>query len=297
MAGDEFGGVLAGVIDIHIHTGPDIFPRCVTAEQAARAAKAAGMGAILLKSHSTDTAARAEMVREQVGFPVYGGVTLNHPVGGLNPYAVLESARQGGRCVWMPSIYARNFIPRSHLAPMLRAAIPKRVRGLVASRGGRLLPAADRILDLVAEHDLMLAGGHLAADDTAVLFGEARRRGIERLVVNHVEADFMGMSIEDIRGLADLGAFIEVTKVHSIERRAELIRAVGVDRCVLATDAGPVTNPPPARLMFETISGLAGLGFSPEELRHMAVDVPAYLLGVSESRERPRGVAWRAAAP
>jgi len=50
------------------------------------------MAAIVVKSHSTDTAARAQTAREITGFPVFGGVALNYPVGGLNEYAVLETA-------------------------------------------------------------------------------------------------------------------------------------------------------------------------------------------------------------
>jgi hypothetical protein len=283
-----FADVLRDTVDLHIHSGPDIFPRSVTALEAARAAQAARMRAIVLKSHSADTAARAEMVREATGFPVYGGVTLNYPVGGLNPHAVLETARQGGRVVWFPSINARNFIPRAHLAPMLAAAIPKGVRGLAASHRGRLLPEAGRILDIIAENGLLLCAGHLAAADTAILFGEASRRGIERMVVNHVDADFMNISVEDARALAAQGAFIEITKVGPIDRRAGLIRAVGVESCVLATDAGPTVNPPPARLFHETITGLRDLGFTPEEIRYLSVEVPSYLLGLEGFEARPR---------
>jgi hypothetical protein len=54
--------VLPETVDIHIHTAPDIFPRWVTDLSAAQAAPEAGMAAIVLKSHSTDTAACAEMV-------------------------------------------------------------------------------------------------------------------------------------------------------------------------------------------------------------------------------------------
>jgi len=279
--------VLSGAVDIHIHTAPDIFPRRVTALSAAQAAQAAGMAAIVIKSHSTDTAARAEMVRELTGFPVYGGVCLNYPVGGMNPYAVLETARQGGRCVWMPSINAANFIPRAHMAPMLAAAIPPEVPGLVASRDGVLLPEVARILDLVAEHDLLLCGGHLSAADTLVLFSEARRRGIERMVVNHAEAEYMGFTLEDIKALADAGAFIEITKVGPIERRAELIRAVGVARCVIATDAGPVSDPAPVDLLRETLTGLLSLGFSAEEVRYLSVEVPSWLIQLEGHERRP----------
>jgi hypothetical protein len=58
------------------------------------------MAAIAVKSHSTDTSAQAETASRRTGFPVVGGVALNYPVGGLNPYAVQESARHrtAGSC-------------------------------------------------------------------------------------------------------------------------------------------------------------------------------------------------------
>ena len=73
--------LLRGAVDLHIHTAPDIFPRSVDAIEAAEEAKAAGMAAIAVKSHSTDTSSRAETARRRTGFPVVGGVVLNYPVG------------------------------------------------------------------------------------------------------------------------------------------------------------------------------------------------------------------------
>lgn len=278
---------VVGCVDLHIHSAPDIFPRSVTSLAAARQAQEAGMLAIVLKSHSTDTAARAEMVRELTGFPVFGGVCLNYSVGGMNPYAVLETARQGGRCVWMPSINAANFLPRAHTAPMLAAAIPPGVPGLVAAREGRLLPEVGQILDLIAEHGLLLCGGHLAAEETKVLLTEAHRRGIERVLVNHAEVDFMGFDLEDIKALADLGAFIEVTKAHSAAERAALIREIGVERCVVATDAGPTSSPVPVELLGDLLGGLADQGFTPADLRYMSSALPAWLLQLEGHGERP----------
>jgi hypothetical protein len=201
---------------------------------------------------------------------------------------VVESARQGGRCVWFPSINARNFIPRAHFAPMLQKTIPKGVRGLAASHRGRLLPAVDRILDIVAEHGLLLAAGHLAPDDTGILFTEAKKRGITRMVVNHAEAVFMNTTVDDMSDLARLGAYIEITKVGPIEKRAEIIRAVGVEHCLLATDAGPISDPTPTRLLAGIISGLVSHGFTKAELRYLSVEVPSYLLGLEGWEARPK---------
>ena len=245
------------------------------------------MAAIMVKSHSVDTAARAELVRELADFPVFGGVVLNYPVGGLNPHAVIETARQGGRAVWMPTLSARHFVQRSHLTPMLQAAIPPGVRGLTVTRRGRLHSAVDKILDLIAGSDLILGSGHISPEETAALFSEARRRGVGRLVVTHPQAPYVGLTVAEMRALGEMGAYNEITSALPLDERAAIIRAVGVRHCFLATDGGPAVSPPPAQWLSQFIAGLAERGFSREELRYMTVDVPSYLLRLDGHEERP----------
>lgn len=274
--------LLSGTVDLHIHTAPDIFPRNVTAISAAEEAKRLGMAAIVVKSHSTDTAARAQIAREITGFPVFGGVVLNHPVGGLNEYAVLETARQGGRIVWMPTINARHFIENSAGAPpMLAKAVPPGVRGLTATENGRLLPAAGRVLDAIAEHGLTLATGHLHPGESLLVATEAARRGIRRVIVTHPHVPFVGMSPAVAAQLADTGAFIEVTDHEPVKDRVEMIRAVGAGRCFLSTDGGTVSGPPPATRLSSFIRALLEEGFAEAEVRHMSADLPGYLIGLA----------------
>lgn len=273
-----------GAIDLHIHSGPDVFPRRMNAVEVATAAEQAGMGAVVFKSHSTDTAARAEMVTTLTGFPTFGGVVLNYSVGGLNPYAVTESVRQGGRCVWMPTIGAKNFIAHADGAPMLKAAIPPGVDGIEIADRGRMLPAVESILDTIAEHSILLAGGHLAAPELMMLFSEARSRGIERMICNHGEEPFMDVRPDQLRAMADLGAFIEITKIGPIEDRAKLIREIGVERCFVSTDGGPMSFPDPISILRETVAGLRRLGFTEGEIAYMTVEVPRFLLQLTEQR-------------
>jgi hypothetical protein len=178
---------------------------------------------------------------------VFGRVALNYPVGGLNEYAVLETARQGGRIVWMPTINARHFTENSAGAPpMLAKAIPPGVSGLTATENARLLPAAGRVLDAIAEHGLTLATGHLHPGESLLVATEAARRGIRRVIVTHPHVPFVGMSTAVAAQLADTGAFIEVTDHEPVKDRVEMIRAVGAGRCFLSTDGGTVSGPPPA---------------------------------------------------
>ena len=80
---------LSGVIDLHVHAGPDVRERKMTAAALVRAARATGMRALLIKNHHTGTAPVAAALRETVpGIEVFGGLALNEWVGGLNPGAV-----------------------------------------------------------------------------------------------------------------------------------------------------------------------------------------------------------------
>jgi hypothetical protein len=155
--------LLQGAIDTHMHTAPDIYPRSVTVIEAAQNAKKAGMRAILVKSHCTDTSDRAELSRMLTGFPVFGGVTLNYPVGGLNVHAVRESIRQGGKQVWMPSTSARAFMQDRHSIPRLGEVLPLGVEGItILQKDGLLIPEVRTILALIAENDIALASAHVS---------------------------------------------------------------------------------------------------------------------------------------
>lgn len=279
---------LRGAVDLHIHSAPDVFPRTVDGVQAARNALSAGMSAIVLKSHSVDTAARAEMVRELTGFPTFGGVTLNFPVGGINHHAVIETVRQGGRCVWFPTVHAANFVPRAFLSPMLKTIVPENTDGLTVLEGERLNVDAEQVLDAVAEHDLLLFSGHLSVAEIDALFGGAAKRGIERMAVNHVEQPFMGADPELLHRLVSYGAYFEITKGGTVSERVDLIRTLGVENCYLATDGGPMSEPIPTDAMVAMLNELGAAGFSEAELHYMTRSVPAYLLGELGVRGRPK---------
>jgi hypothetical protein len=277
--------LLEGAVDLHIHSSPDIFPRNVDALSAAKAAQAAGMRAITVKSHSTDTSARAQTATEQSGFPVYGGIVLNYPVGGLNEYAVRESAKQGGRIVWLPTIGARHFMANASGGGMLAEAIPPGVTGLTAlDDDGELRPEILRIIDLVVEFNLALASGHLAPNETLAVVEAARERGARRIIITHPHVSFVGMQPDDMVALADLGAFIEITDHEPIEHRLAVVAAVGADRCFLSTDGGTVAEPTPVERLERSIAGLLDGGVSEDDIRTMAARNPAFLLGLEANR-------------
>src|SRR5688572_5109232 len=111
---DPVSRALSGAIDIHVHSFPDNVERSLDALEAAVIARAHGMRGLVLKNHYDPTGGLAYMVRRQVaGLEVFGGIDLNLPVGGMNPFAVHHMAQVSGgwgRIVWMSTFDAENAV-------------------------------------------------------------------------------------------------------------------------------------------------------------------------------------------
>lgn len=278
--------LLRGSIDMHIHHGPDPrVERRVDALEAALQAQEAGMRAIVLKSHDYPTAPLAALAEQTAPrVRVFGSLCLDGEVGGLNPAAVEASARLGAKVIWMPTFSAAN---------------NRRYKGeeggiTILDDRGRLLPVMGEILELIQEHQLVLASGHLSAGEVAVLVKEATGRGLTRIVVTHPSEPTVGtlMDTAQQRELAAQGAFVEhcfgstLPGGARIDPRSlvEQVRAVGAERCFLSTDLGQAHNPAPAEGMRMAVACLLRWGLSEREIALLIKDNPAHLLGL-EARE------------
>src|SRR6185503_7147957 len=123
---------LTGAIDMHAHADPDGSARSIDAIDLARLAKSRGMRAIVLKNHYEPTASLAYIVRKEVpGIEVFGGISLDLTVGGVNPAAVEWMTKvkgKYGRVVWMPTFDSEHNAAPQH-RPFARIA-----------QDGKLLP-------------------------------------------------------------------------------------------------------------------------------------------------------------
>lgn len=275
--------VLIGAIDLHAHHGPDSYPRQWDAFEIAQLAKERGMRAIVLKNHWSETAGLAYLIRKYgtQGIEVFGSVTLDSPVGGVNPQAVryMVDVEGGyGRIVWLPTHDSEHEV-----------AFNKDERTSVAvSRDGVLLPAVLEVLDLVAEHDLTLATGHVTPVETLQILRVARERGISRLIVTHplLHPQFTFMSVAELREAAELGAAIEITagslfrEGEGQQRVLEALRAIGHEHFFVSSDSGLVGTPnhPDALVMAAQV--LRQNGFDEQALNVMFKENPARLLGL-----------------
>ena len=96
---------MQGAYDLHMHAAPSPFHRVLDDYGLLEEAGRAGMAGIMLKSHYESTIARAILANIHCASctKAYGGLVLNWPVGGLNPYAVENAMKRGCRIVWMPT--------------------------------------------------------------------------------------------------------------------------------------------------------------------------------------------------
>ncbi len=283
--------LLEGAIDMHIHSAPDVYPRILNDMALARQAQEMGLRAILIKNHFESTASRASLTREETGFPVFGAVTLNHPLGGLNPHAVDFALKMGAKVVWLPTLHARNFLEnRSHVVSMSQALGEDLAPIHLLEDDGSLKAPLYAILDLVARWDAILATGHVSIPEARAVVREAAGRGVKKIVITHPLASFAGYSVDDMKEMLDLGAtYLEHVyndTTRHVSRRIPVralydgIRAIGAEHCILSTDAGQWLNPVPVQQFGIYMKEMLDLGLTAGELRTMTADNPARALGL-----------------
>ena len=273
---------LAGAIDIHVHSSPDDRERSVDALEAAIMARAHGMRAIVLKNHYDSTVGLVYLVRKQVpGLEVFGGIDLNLPAGGMNPAAVEHMAQVlgGFGClVWMSTFDAEN-----------QVRVSKESRPFVAvSKDGQLLQSTRDVIAVIAKRQLAMATGHVSAQEGLMLIGEARRQGVQRIVVTHAMNTPVEMNVAQMQEAARMGALMEFvggTMLSAdaparVERFADAIRKVGPEFCILSSDLGQKGNPLPADGLAAFIAAIKAKGFSDPDIDRMTKQNPGKLLGL-----------------
>lgn len=278
----EIDHLLAGAVDTHMHTAPGAFPRHDTDFSAARAARASGLDAIVIKNHHFPTAGRAWIAREELGYTVLGGITLNEWVGGLSSLAIDGIAHFEPSIVWMPTISAANHVSKSEIS-MFEGEHGEKTGITVLNDAGDLTPDAHAVLDRVAEHELVVGLSHLSPTEAITLVEAAVNRGVEECLVQHPHAEFLDYSDEEMATITRLGATLEFHYIcttemmghaATIEDYVSAMEHIGPENCVMATDGGATANQP-AMEMFETfVRGMLHAGVDEADIEIMIKDNP-----------------------
>jgi hypothetical protein len=265
--------LLGGIIDIHVHSGPDNRPRKFTDLELAENMKKAGARALLLKSHVLPTMDRAFIAREVTGFEVYGSIVLNRAVGGFNPWAVENALKMGAKTVWMPTMDAAN-----HLEWYGKNG------GLLAVEGMKLHDGLEEILQMIADHDVILSTGHIGVEEQKIVIEKAKEKGVKRIVIDHPELGVTKMSPALQKELVDkYGVYLERCAIVENFKRAydmhlATIKEIGYESTVIVTDAGVPELPWWNELAAEYLQNFLDGGITQEQLDIMTKKNPAHLL-------------------
>jgi Family of unknown function (DUF6282) len=250
--------LLEGFIDTHIHTAPDVIGRAKNDIEAAFEAKKEIMGGIVIKSHVEPTAGRAKIAEHVTGIKVFGGVSLNTSVGGLNLDTVKTVVEMDGKVIWLPTLDH----PKIDID----------------------FEVVEDIIHLIAEKDCVLATGHLNVDEIFQVLDMAKSLGIWKIIINHPLTKIIGTSIEEQKEMSKYGylehCYVACMKQHDNldpKLMAEAIREVGYGRCIMATDFGQIHNPAPTEGMKMFAESMMRYGIKWDEIEVMCRENPSKL--------------------
>jgi hypothetical protein len=284
----------AGVIDMHVHSHPDVFGRNLDDIDIAQLAKARGMRGILLKNHVSETASRAALVMKVVpGVEVFGGIVLNRAVGGVNPDAVewMHRVYGGrGRVVWLPT-----FESDKHVKTFSK---PDAV-GLTVAPNGKVSPEMEAVLKIIARENLLLATGHVHPEEVIAVTRRARELGVKNILVTHALTNVPGLTMAQAKQVADMGAVIEVCFLQFMagpnaplpflthwtqigaKHVAQAVKEIGAKSLVISSDLGQTGNMVHPDGLEAAIGAMKQQGISDADIDIMMRKNPARLLGLS----------------
>lgn len=310
--------VLKGVIDVHLHGAPlgGWLPGRPTMVETCIEASEAGMRAMVFKDHNAMVNNCAIIVQDFLGkmakekakegieftpVEVYGGITLNHTVGGMNAHAV-KVALGYGRCkeVWLPSLDAMH---QRQAQGWPQEEWEK--KGICVTEGGiggkELTREMKEVLDVMAEFNdnskddlTVLSACHVSNEEKVAILKYIKKRGMKvKVLLDHVTQEMTIVTPQEAKEFIELGAYLEFAECscipwpgmndwivafdYSFNLIKELIKEKGPDHLVLITDAGqPGNKPVPGWKMF--IKTLLSMGISEEMINVMAKEVPAQLI-------------------
>lgn len=290
-------GILEGLVDLHVHAGPSVAKRSFDAYEMLKEAEVAGYRAFVVKDHYIPSVLGAVMLNKHFSksTQVLGSVVLNNSVGGLNVKMVDTCYNMGARIVWMPTISAHWDITTrvGKFAGGGDSGVPEEPIYYL-TENGELREDALALLQYLSGHrDMVLATGHCSVRESTALVKRAREMGIEKILFTH-PYNTVKASFEEVKAVADLGAYIELTAVcfkgvmgsekFPVSMLREYFDNIPIEQLVIDSDMGAMTKAGPLSAVEGMLTFLnllsEELGVTEEQVNMMAKKTPARLIGL-----------------
>ena len=304
---------LTDAIDIHCHSHEGQQDALALAQLASES----GMRGILYKtigaiSGEYEPERAMQMVREQLArwsdevkirpidcWAGYG-VTMD------NKAPTVEKLRKnlddGVRGVWLPvfnSTHTYNKIgalarwidpdaPAGAHTPPMSWDEALRLGHYLLDEHGRLKPLYEDIVRMVADRDVALFFGHPTWEEIDALANLVHKLGFKRAVIDHPFSPFISLTPEKMRDLTAMGIYMnftfdELSPLLGVDpkRMYDAIRAIGVSKVTLSSDAGEPLFPHSVECMRLIRGYMAAFGLDESELQTVCCTNPAQVMGLA----------------
>jgi len=142
------------------------------------------------------------------------------------------------------------------------------------------------MIRMVADANVALFFGHATHAEIFAVAELLETLRFERGVIDHPFSPFVDLDIAQMKQLAGAGitlnfTYDELSPLLGVDpaRMCEAIRAVGVERVTLSSDAGEPLFPHTVECMRLIRSNMAAFGLSDDELRAVSITNPARIVG------------------
>ena len=278
---------LSNIIDMHVHTAPDIISRSYNDLQLTDVAVRSGARAVVIKGHHCSTVARAALcniynknVHGNNSFIMYGGLVLNREVGGLNPQAVKTALQMGAKVIWLPTTDSAN---EYHMRD--------KIGGIsILDKKGDPLPELYSIFRLICDYDAVLATGHISAEEIFRIADAARNFGVKKIVITHPEYWIVDLKAAQQKKLLDDYNIIferclcqplkDGQWISNAAHNLDAIRKLGSSSTILSTDCGNTATLPWEQSIKKYIQFMKENGINDEMIIQMTQKTPGWLLGL-----------------
>lgn len=270
-----------GAYDLHTHTNPSIAKRALDDFELVREADEYGMAGVMIKSHYEPTQSRAKLVNmySKAKAKAYGAITLNWPVGGINPYAVENALYTGAKMVWMPTMDSYNSMQHGKMANNIFKAPGIKLY----DKDDKIQSAVYEVLEVVKKYDVFVASGHFNMQETLEFCKLAREMNV-KTILTHPDWERTVVPLEYQLEMTQLGVIVEKVWQNigggptTAAGMAASMKALGAECVFMVTDRGQVDWPKPAVEMVNFIEKMLDCGISEAEIKLMVCDNPKMIL-------------------
>ena len=280
--------LLKGSVDNHIHCCPHINKRSTNIFEVIKKAEQLKMHAVGLMDNFSNTSGYASLVKKylpKLKLKVFGGLIMEPPSGGVSyenakislNYSYFKN--DGAKFISFPTHHTRHI-----------AKLEKRKKNYIKNcfHVPDTGPTQEtmKILELIAQKNIVMNTGHLSAKETINLVKYAKKIGVKKILIPSNTFDLTTITkLKKFRPKFEFSYFfiskatdIPLTHVdgekHKIQGTNEkllkiLIKTAGPKNVILSSDCGVSILPKPHIGFSKFINHIQKLGFSKKEIEYM----------------------------